>query len=119
MQVDLGAVRYLTTIATQCRNTRPHYTADSQQQFQCVTSYYLNVAIIAAGADSDFTAMGVGSGRQVTAFAVTWILALDKVDMGMLRFWWHSLQNTLDVNLMLCCVRARNKSINSSDQCTD
>ena len=49
--------------------------------------------------------MGVGSGRQVTAFAVTWILALDKVDMGMLRFWSHSLQNTLDVNLMLCCLR--------------
>ena len=65
------------------------------------------------------TLMGVGSGRQVTAFAVTWILALDKVDMGMLRFWSHSLQNTLDVNLMLCCVRARNKSIETSDQCTD
>ena len=63
--------------------------------------------------------MGVGSGRQGTAFAVTWILTLDKVDMGMLRFWSHSLQNTLDVNLMLCCVRARNKSIDSSDQCTD
>ena len=57
--------------------------------------------------------MGVGSGRQGTANAVTWILALDKVDMGMLRFLSHSLQNTLDVNLILCfavCERAINQS---------
>ena len=55
--------------------------------------------------------MGVGSGRQGTANAVTWILALDKVDMGMLRFWSHSLQNTLDVNLKFAvCERAINQS---------
>ena len=32
--------------------------------------------------------MGVGSGRQGSANAVTWLLALD---MGMLWFLWHSL----------------------------
>ena len=38
---------------------------------------------------------------------------------GYVAVLWHSLQNTLDVNLMLCCVQARNKSIDSWDQCTD
>ena len=57
MQADLGAVRYLRAIATQCRNTRQYYTTGDQQQFQCVTSYYVNVASTAAGADDDFTAV--------------------------------------------------------------
>ena len=55
--------------------------------------------------------MGVGSGRQGTANAVTWILALDKVDMGMLRFWSHSAKHTgCEPDALLCARRAINPS---------
>ena len=46
-QVDLGAVKYLSKIATQCRSASRYPT-------QCVTSYYVNVK---SDADDDYTAV--------------------------------------------------------------
>ena len=45
--MDLGAVKYLTKIATQCR-------AEDTSFKQCVTSYYVNVT---STTDDDYTAV--------------------------------------------------------------